>query len=164
MKRVWYGGKEYSDYEPHYPESEEVGSTEQVSLDLDADIYIDKNGNWEYEDLEYPWAKPYADMDVWYTDSPDYPSIELCDTSEIVEYVDSLLEPLLPFASGRYHISGKVELVFDVSDIIRYYEYLGRGSKDEDDDVYDEDFYTRDAKIEFQFNESSIEDFVIEKL
>lgn len=164
MKRVWYGGKEYSDYDPHYPESEEVEDTEKIYLELDANIYIDKDGSWEYEDLDYPWAKPRASSEVWYSESSKYPTIVICTKIDAVEYVDNLLEPLLPFESGKYHISGEVELVFDVSGIIRYYEYLGQGSKNGDDPVYDEDFYTNNADVEFQFDDSSIEDFKIEKL
>ena len=164
MKRVWYGGKEYSDYEPHYPESEEISGEEQLSLQLDADIEIFKDGSWEYEDQEYPWATSTSRDGVWYSESSDYPAIELGYPYDIVEYVDSLLEPLLPFKEGRYHISGDVELVFTVSDIIRYYEYLGQGSKDEDDPVYDEDFYVDDAEVEFEFDKSSIDNFEIEEL
>lgn len=164
MRGVWYGGKEYSDYDPHYPESEEIEGTERISLDLDADIYIDKNGNWEYEDEEYPWAKPDDGQDIWYSESSDYPEIEICDTDVVVECVDELLESFLPYAEGRYHIAGDVELVFEVSDIIRYFEYLGQGSKNGDDPVYDEEYFTRDATVEFNFRDSSIRDFTLEKL
>lgn len=165
MKRVWNNGIDrYSYYEPpEQPEPEYRDDTEEIVLDLDAIIIMDKDGFWEYEDTEYPWAKGngYSE-DVWETESSEYPSMDLTTVDEVVEHTDELLEPLLPFAAGRYHISGTVKLVYTVEGVERYEEYLGRGYHDED--VIDEEYFTENAEINFQYDQSSINNFEIEEL
>ena len=165
MRYIRYGGKEYSDYDPidpDYDDFEDVEDVEEIELYLDAIIYISPDGNWEYDDDSYPWAQPDTSDDMWWSSSPEYPSMQIGYPSDMVEYTDSLLEPLLPFAQGTYRISGKVYLVFDVTGISVSKEFLGL---DEDGDPdYDMDYYTDDATIEFNYAESHIDDFQIERL
>lgn len=160
---IRYGGKEYSDYEPEYPDYEEITDTEEIILPLDAVVIIGTKGNWDYEDDTFPWAQSGGiDSDIWETSSSEYDSVEIGDVYDIVECVDDLLAPMLPYAEGRYHVKGEVHLMFEISGIGKSEEYLGQ---DEDDDPdYDIEYYTEDAEVEFLFKDSSIEDFEIEEL
>ena len=133
-------------------------------MKLDAIIKIDSKGDWEYEDEDFEWAKPKDDEDDWYTETDEYPKLYMCDKYDVVEYVDSLLEVLLPFESGTYHIVGDVNLYFTVTGIVRYHRLPKEESIAEESPVYDEEFDTDDADIKFEFNDSSINNFNIEKL
>lgn len=158
MKRIWREG--YSYFEPpEKPEPKYLEFEEEIEFPLDTIIYIGKDGSWEYEDEEYSWAKPEDDSDEWWLESDEYPeiSMEVVDVNRVVECVDDLLEPLLPFGPGKFRITGNVRLTFNISDVEKYSEYEGQ---DEDGDpVYEEEYITDRAEVEFLFDKSSIEDF-----
>lgn len=159
---IRYGGKEYSDYKPNYPEYEEVTDKEELIIPLDAVIVVDRDGEWDYEDLTFSWAQPDATSSTWYTSSSEYPPVKIGTVDEIVECVDDLLSPMIPFAKGRYLAKGEIHLVFEISGIDKSREYLGY---DEDEDPYfDTEYYTDAADVEFMFEESSINNLEIETL
>lgn len=160
MKRVWKDGYSYTE-PPEYDEPEYIDREERVVIPLDAIIIMHSDGSWDYQDETYSWARN-GDDDYWESSSDEYPAIKLCDTIDAVELTDTLLEPLLPFAEGRYRIKGQVNLVFQIDNIHKYTDYLGSGYDDED--VVEEEYITDYAIKTFLYNESSIEDFEIEKL
>ena len=160
---IRYSGKDYSDYEPDYPDYEEITDKEEIILPLNAVVVMGPKGNWDYEDDTFPWAQSSGvDRDIWETTSDEYQSVEIGDVYDIVECVDDLLAPKLPYAEGRYHVQGEVHLMFEISGIGRAREYLGLDN-DGDPDI-DTEYYTEDAEVEFLFNESSIDDFELEVL
>lgn len=136
---------------------EEIDSDDEVvELTLDAIVHIDEDGNWEYEDTNYPWAaSPDNKRGDWYTDEYD---VYICDKSSIVEYVDELLEPMMPVTEGEYHIMGDVTLVFSVEGIQVKRDYFWDGDHGYD---YYEEAYTEGAETSFLYDKSSIDNFEI---
>ena len=136
---------------------EELDSDDEViELTLDAIVHIDENGSWEYDDTNYPWAaSPDNKKGDWYTD--EY-SVYIGDKTSIVEYVDELLEPMMPAKEGEYHIKGDVTLVFSVEgiEVKRDYFWDERHGAD-----YDEEAYTDDAETSFLYDKSHIKNFEI---
>lgn len=136
---------------------EELDSDDEViELTLDAIVHIDENGSWEYDDTNYPWAaSPDNKRGDWYTDKY---SVYIGDKTSIVEYVDELLEPMMPAKEGEYHIKGDVTLVFSVEgiEVKRDYFWDERHGAD-----YDEEAYTDDAETSFLYDKSHIKNFEI---
>lgn len=136
---------------------EELDSDDEViELTLDAIVHIDEDGSWEYDDTNYPWAaSPDNKRGDWYTD--EY-SVYIGDKTSIVEYVDELLEPMMPAKAGEYHIKGDVTLVFSVEgiEVKRDYFWDERHGAD-----YDEEAYTDDAETSFLYDKSHIKNFEI---
>lgn len=136
---------------------EELDSDDEViELTLDAIVHIDEEGSWEYDDTNYPWAaSPDNKNGDWYTD--EY-SVYIGDKTSIVEYVDELLEPMMPAKAGEYHIKGDVTLVFSVEgiEVKRDYFWDERHGAD-----YDEEAYTDDAETSFLYDKSHIKNFEI---
>lgn len=136
---------------------EELDSDDEViELTLDAIVHIDENGSWEYDDTNYPWAaSPDNKRGDWYTN--EY-SVYIGDKTSIVEYVDELLEPMMPAKEGEYHIKGDVTLVFSVEgiEVKRDYFWDERHGAD-----YDEEAYTDDAETSFLYDKSHIKNFEI---
>lgn len=136
---------------------EEIDSDDEiVEITLDAIIHIDEDGSWEYDDTNYPWAaSPDNKRGDWYTD--EY-NVYIGDKTSIVEYVDELLESMMPVTPGEYHIKGDVELVFSVSgiEVKRDYFWDERHGAD-----YYEEAYTDNAETEFLYDKSSIKNFEI---
>lgn len=136
---------------------EELDSDDEViELTLDAIVHIDENGSWEYDDTNYPWAaSPDNKKGDWYTDKY---SVYIGDKTSIVEYVDELLEPMMPAKEGEYHIKGDVTLVFSVEgiEVKRDYFWDERHGAD-----YDEEAYTDDAETSFLYDKSHIKNFEI---
>ncbi|MBQ3185920.1 MAG: hypothetical protein IJB54_08080 [Firmicutes bacterium] len=136
---------------------EELDSGDEViELTLDAIVHIDENGSWEYDDTNYPWAaSPDNKRGDWYTDKY---SVYIGDKTSIVEYVDELLEPMMPAKEGEYHIKGDVTLVFSVEgiEVKRDYFWDERHGAD-----YDEEAYTDDAETSFLYDKSHIKNFEI---
>lgn len=97
------------DLEPPSDDTRYVDVDDQILyIELDADIVVDDEGGWEYDDDSYPWIQD--DLT-----SEEYPNLELeSDKRDVVEHVDDLLEEKLPMDPGHYHISGDVELHYDV--------------------------------------------------
>lgn len=129
---------------------------EVIELTLDAIVHIDEDGSWEYDDTNYPWAaSPDNKRGDWYTD--EY-SVYIGDKTSIVEYVDELLEPMMPAKAGEYHIKGDVTLVFSVEGIQVKRDYFWDERHGAD---YDEESYTDDAKTSFLYDKSHIKNFEI---
>lgn len=131
-----------------YPEDTliENSITEYVELDLDTNIIMNSDGSWEYEDEKYTWARSEDKYGDWY--SSTYYELRLIDHIGAVERTDELIEHLLPMEPGKYRIQGHITLAFDVSDV----EY-----KRVDDEL--KEYYTKDAKIEFNFAKSEVSNF-----
>lgn len=136
---------------------EELDSDDEViELTLDAIVHIDEDGNWEYDDTNYPWAaSPDNKRGDWYTDQYD---VYIGDKTSIVEYVDELLEPMMPAKAGEYHIKGDVTLVFSVEgiEVKRDYFWDERHGSD-----YDEEAYTDNVETSFLYDKSYIKNFKI---
>lgn len=166
MKRVWsYGNSNYLQDPQERPEPEYLSDTEEIEFNLDTVITIDEDGTWDYEDKDYTWARSNEENDeYWWTESELYPAMPFVSYDEIVEYTDDLLDSLLPFKAGRYRISGIVKLVFFVDGVEYYKEYIGEGPEDEVGGVYEDEYVSDRADVDFQYNESSIEDFEIEEI
>lgn len=129
---------------------------EVIEVTLDAIVHIDENGNWEYEDTNYPWAASPDDTDGdWYTDKYN---IYIGNKISIVEYVDELLVPMMPAKEGKYHIKGEVTLVFAVKGIEVKRDYFG---DDLHGPAYDEETYADDAETSFLYDKSYIKNFKI---
>lgn len=144
------------------PESDEYDAEGEIDLKIDAIIDIDSNGDWEYDDTTYPWAKSNLNRQGdWYINT-DYGDVYVGDAVDIVEKVDELLEAFLPMKNGRFYITGDANLFFDISNIpeISYF-----GGRDEDSDfTVDSEHYLDDAEVEFNFNKSKITNFNIEEI
>lgn len=136
---------------------EEIDSDDEiVEITLDAIVHIDEDGSWEYDDTNYPWAaSPDNKRGDWYTEEYD---VYLGDKTSMVEYVDELLESMMPVTPGEYHIKGDVTLVFSVSgiEVKRDYFWDERHGAD-----YDEEAYTDNAETEFLYDKSYIKNFEI---
>lgn len=126
-----------------------------VEFPLDVTIIMDRNGNWDYEDTTYAFAAPSGQVGVYWVDE-EY-GIPLGDEIDTVDDLDTLLMPLLPAEVGRYHISGKVKLVYDISEIYAYYTGY-------DEDSVDREIVKDDANVKFNSNKSKIYDFKWSKL
>lgn len=129
---------------------------EIIELTLDAIVRVNEDGTWEYDDAEYPWAmSPNNPQGDWYTS--DY-GIYIGDKTTIVEYVDQLLEPMMPFDKGEYHIQGDVTLIFSVEGIQVKRDYFD----DEHEGIsYNEDAYIDEAETTFLYDKSHVDNFEV---
>lgn len=129
---------------------------EIIELTLDAIVRVNEDGTWEYDDAEYPWAmSPNNPQGDWYTS--DY-GIYIGDKTTIVEYVDQLLEPMMPFDKGQYHIQGDVTLIFSVEGIQVKRDYFD----DEHEGIsYNEDAYIDEAETTFLYDKSHVDNFEV---
>lgn len=128
---------------------EEIDTDDEfIEITLDAIVHIDENDSWNYEDTNYPWAaSPDSKSGDWYTDKY---GVYIGDKTSIVEYVDELLEPMMPAKEGEYHIKGDVTLVFSVEGVEAKIDRFG-----------DEEVYTDDAETSFLYDKSYIKNFEI---
>lgn len=142
---------------PEYDEPNEADEyQEEYYLDLDAIIILDEDGSWEYEDENYDWAKVNHDGSDVYCSDP-YEFLYVSDVTGMVEATDDLLATMLPAEPGRYHITGQVTLVYDVSDILYYRDYLG---VDEDGDPdYEDTVDESSGEVKYNFKDSNIKNF-----
>lgn len=85
-----------------------------IAVYLDAVIFVDDDGNWEYEDIDYPWAKSDKNDGDWFDDRYN---VFLDDEIGVVEKTDDLLFKYIPAKVGTYHISGHVNLVYRISGV-----------------------------------------------
>lgn len=141
------------DYDPpEYPDPIEADNyTEEFYLDLDCDILLDDDGSWDYADNNCPWADVNGDGSDIYSD--EYSFLRIADIDRIVDDTNKLLETLLPIGqAGKYRISGKVTLAYDIHDVEYYPVDVGYES--------DERLYVEDSgEVDFNFAESKIENF-----
>lgn len=144
------------------PEPDWYEDKVEIEVSIDAVIDIDDAGGWEYEDTTYPWAKsPYDKRGNWYADT-EYGEIYVGDPVDIVEKIDELLEVFLPARQGRYYITGDADLVFNIDNISGTSKYYG--NDEEGTPVVENEYYTDDVDVEFNFSKSSIKNFNIEEI
>lgn len=120
---------------------------EIVEIDIDCDIKIDSNGDYEYIDESYDWAKPEYGK-YWESEEGN---VYLGDATDMVEHIDDMLSEsgaLDNLKEGIYHITGSADLVFYIE-----------GLQWDDDEVYNE---TADAT--WDKSKSSLEITSIYKL
>lgn len=141
---------------PEYDEPEEVEPTQEtIEIPFDCDIVLDAEG-WNYEDESYDWAAGEGRNGDWYSED----GVFMNDKIGMVECIDDMLMTRLPDISGRYHISGIAILVFNIMGINRYSDFEGL---DEDGDPsFNETLDTDYASADFNFTESTIENFEYE--
>ena len=151
------------DYDP--PEGPEMQERddyeEEIILELDADIVIDEEGDWDYVDDNCMWASASDKISAdWY--SEEYKGVYLVDHMGAVEKTDDLLMTLIPDTPGKHHISGEVHLFFTLSNIQSWTVDSGL---DEDGDVwYEEEYDTDSIDTEFNYRKSYIKDFKFDSI
>ncbi len=99
---------------PEYDDPEEVVEKGSIYLTFEhVAIEIDEKGNWTYEDDTYAWAYGEGRRGKWQVRDVN---VDLTiDPVTVVEYIDSVIEPMMPTDPGKYYISGEAELVFNVT-------------------------------------------------
>ena len=128
-----------------------------IDIVLDAIIFVDDNGNWEYEDDNYSWAKGNSNNGNWYDEENN---IYLGSKVDMVEKTDDLLLKYIPARVGTYHISGDVKLVFDISGVE---EKVTDAWYSEDSGYdYDSEINTDFADVDYVEDKSEIQNFNIQ--
>ncbi len=141
-------------------ESTEVESSGEINIKLDKVIvFVDEDGNWEYEDDSYPWANSNDSSNGdWYDDKYH---IYLDDPSGVVEKFDELVEPNMPGYEGRYQISCEATLTYDLDNIVSKKDYF----ESEDGHIdYDETTITEDADAVYNKFNSVISNFTYSQI
>lgn len=122
---------------------------------LNADIIVDEDGEYEYVDDTYRWAKyPGSLNGDWY--SLTYRDVTLADYSEVVERIDDLIYSMVPKQPGTYHISGYVWLEYIISGLCY--------TLDEGPDGEERTVYTDDVEVTYVKEDSGISDFKCEPI
>ena len=130
---------------PEYPDEDIEDVDGRIMLDFDnVAVTVNPDMTWDYEDEDYTWAEGTGRGGRWYMDVTPHTDITV-DRSSVVEYIDSLIEPMMPSQPGQYYLSGEADLWFDVA--LSMYE----------DEVTDYD-YT------FNYRDSSVNNFKASKL
>lgn len=144
---------------PEYDDPDEGEETVEVECDINQlEITVDEDGSWEYQRDDF--------LDEILTSEDELTSEEydvyIQDRNGLIEDFDSIVEPSIPGVPGTYLISCHVKMVYDVTGVEIVREYQG---KDEDGDpIIDEDYYTGNADVEFNRNESYITNFYSEEI
>lgn len=133
---------------------------EVINIDLDAIINMRDDGEYDYEDQTYAWALSPENEEDWYSNT--YPDVKLTDQEDLIENVDYLIIPLMPDTPGRYHISGKIELSYTVSNVST--TVIDAWWDDRHGTEVDEEVYTDDAEVEFNYRKSYVNEFKYTKL
>lgn len=107
---------------PESDEPEERNSREEIIIDLDDDIVVEDNGD-SVEFLRDPAF--LEDEDEWTPE--DEPMFQIDDGDSVYEHVMDLIIDSIPAVDGKYHIKGRIKLVYDVT-LSYYYE----GTSEED--------------------------------
>lgn len=140
---------------PEYDEPELIdGEQECIQVDIDAYIIIDQDGSFEYEDEDYGWACSEGE-DNWYSEA--YSGLVLDDCIGVVEKIDDLIVDKLPDEPGRYHITGKASICYDISGVSEYAE--GQGVDEDGDVMYETSYSTDYAEVEHVPENSKLLDF-----
>lgn len=144
---------------PEYYDPDEGEEKVEVECEINQlEITVDKDGSWEYQRDDF--------LDEMLTSEDELTSEEydayIQDRNGLIEDFDSIVEPNIPGVPGTYLISCYVKMVYDVTGVEIVREYQG---KDEDGDpIIDEDYYTGNADVEFNRNESYITNFYSEEI
>lgn len=107
---------------PESDEPEERNSREEIIIDLDDDIVVEDDGD-SVEFLRDPAF--LEDEDEWTPE--DEPMFQIDDGDSVYEHVMDLIIDSIPAVDGKYHIKGRLKLVYDVT-LSYYYE----GTSEED--------------------------------
>lgn len=144
---------------PEYDDPEEGEETVEVECDINQlEIKVDEDGSWEYQRDDFLDEMLTAEDEIT---SEEY-DVYIRDRNGLIEDFDSIVEPNIPGVPGTYLISCYVKMVYDVTGVEIVSEYQG---KDEDGDpIIDEDYYTGNADVEFNRNESYITNFYSEEI
>lgn len=144
---------------PEYDDHEEGEETVEVECDINQlEIKVDEDGSWEYQRDDFLDEMLTAEDEIT---SEEY-DVYIRDRNGLIEDFDSIVEPNIPGVPGTYLISCYVKMVYDVTGVEIVSEYQG---KDEDGDpIIDEDYYTGNADVEFNRNESYITNFYSEEI
>lgn len=140
---------------PEYDEPEEESIEELIEFSFDEIVHIDQDGRWTYEDQTYAFAaNPMEPDGNWYTEQD---GILFRHVTDVVEDLDSIMEPNMPMAPGTYRISGDAELHYTVNGVFIYRKYY-------DDNDFDQMIDTDNINVELKRNESYIKNFQIHKV
>ena len=140
---------------PEYDEPEEESIEELIEFSFDEIVHIDQDGSWTYEDQTYAFAANPNDPDgKWYTEQDN---ILFRDVTDVVEDLDSIMEPNMPMAAGTYRISGDAELHYTIHGVFVYRKYY-------DENDFDQMIDTDNINVELKRNESYIKNFQIHKV
>lgn len=144
---------------PEYDDPEEGEEKVEVECDINQlEITVDEDGSWEYQRDDFLDEMLTAEDEIT---SEEY-DVYVQDRNGLIEDFDSIVEPNIPGVPGTYLISCHVKMVYDITGVEIVREYQG---KDEDGDpIVDEDYYTGNADVEFNRNESYITNFYSEDI
>lgn len=144
---------------PEYDDPEEGEEKVEVECDINQlEITVDEDGSWEYQRDDFLDEMLTAEDEIT---SEEY-DVYVQDRNGLIEDFDSIVEPNIPGVPGTYLISCHVKMVYDITGVEIVREYQG---KDEDGDpIVDEDYYTGNADVEFNRNESYITNFYSEEI
>lgn len=144
---------------PEYDDPDEREEKVEVECEINQlEITVDEDGSWEYQRDDFLDEMLTAEDELT---SEDY-DVYIRDRNGLIEDFDSIVEPNIPGVPGTYLISCYVKMVYDVTGVEIVREYQG---KDEDGDpIIDEDYYTGNADVEFNRNESYITNFYSEEI
>ena len=144
---------------PEYDDPDEGEEKVEVECDINQlEITVDEDGSWEYHRDDFLDEMLTAEDEIT---SEEY-DVYIRDRNGLIEDFDSIVEPNIPGVPGTYLISCYVKMVYDVTGVEIVREYQG---KDEDGDpIIDEDYYTGNADVEFNRNESYITNFYSEEI
>lgn len=136
---------------PEYDDPEEVDEDVTVEFDMDrVRIDVDKSGSWEYIDDSF--LDDVMTDDALYSEEYD---VKVRDRNGLLEDLDDILKYDIPVEAGEYRISCHITLVYHITGIEKYDEYL-------DDNYGDSSAYsTENADVKFDFHDSYVEDFRI---
>lgn len=142
---------------PEYDDPEEGEEKVEVECDINQlEITVDEDGSWEYQRDDFLDEMLTAEDEIT---SEEY-DVYVQDRNGLIEDFDSIVEPNIPGVPGTYLISCHVKMVYDITGVEIVREYQG---KDEDGDpIVDEDYYTGNADVELNRNESYITNFYSE--
>lgn len=120
---------------------------ETIEVELDVDIDIEDDGSYDYESYDFAKNDSFnGDYYISYDELAD--KVKLRDYMSVVEDIDELLAYKLPDTTGRHHVRGLAELVYDVDGLVR--------------DNSDGLVYAYDLKITFNQADSTIKNFHID--
>ena len=144
---------------PEYDDPDEGEEKVEVECEINQlEISVDEDGSWEYQRDDFLDEMLTAEDELT---SEEY-DVYIQDRNGLIEDFDSIVEPNIPGVPGTYLISCYVKMVYDVTGVEIVREYQG---KDEDGDpIIDEDYYTGNADVEFNRNESYITNFYSEEI
>lgn len=144
---------------PEYDDPEEGEEKVEVECDINQlEITVDEDGSWEYQRDDFLDEMLTAEDEIT---SEEY-DVYVQDRNGLIEDFDSIVEPNIPGVPGTYLISCHVKMVYDITGVEIVREYQG---KDEDGDpIVDEDYYTGNADVELNRNESYITNFYSEEI